>query len=377
MPKKDGAAPPGRLDGLDVFRGATVAGMLVVNTPGTWEHVFAPLLHAEWHGWTYTDTIFPFFLFAVGVSIALSTARRRERGDSRANLGRHAVVRGALIFAIGLAINALSYFAFHRAHLRIPGVLQRIALCYLAAALIYLYLGSRALLPAAAVLLFAYWGLMTRAPVPGVGAGRLDPQGSFAAYVDRLILGAHTWKPGWDPEGPLSTLPAIGTTLFGAIAGEILLRRRALPEAIVRLSTVGASAGLVGAVWGTVFPINKNLWTSSYALLMSGFASIALALCIWAVDFHGWRGWAAPFRWLGVNALAIFVASDLAAIGMLWIKASAPDGKRRSLYASIYRTVFDRFADPRLSSLLFALAFLAVFVAIAGLLYRRRIFVKI
>jgi predicted acyltransferase len=211
-----------------------------------------------------------------------------------------------------------------------------------------------------------------------VGAGRLDPQGNFAAYVDRLVLGTHTWKPGWDPEGPLSTLPAIGTTLFGAVAGEILLRRRALPEAIVRLSTVGAAAGLVGAVWGTVFPINKNLWTSSYALFMAGLASIALAACIWAVDFHGWRAWAAPFRWLGVNALAIFVASDLAAIVMLWIKVPAPGGgKPRSLYTAIYRPVFDRFADPRLGSLLFALAFLAVFVAVAGVLYRKRIFIKI
>jgi predicted acyltransferase len=218
---------------------------------------------------------------------------------------------------------------------------------------------------------------MTRAPVPGFGTGRLDPQGNLAAYVDRRILGTHTWKPGWDPEGPLSTLPAVASTLFGAVAGEILLRRRALPEAIVRLSTVGAAAGLTGAVWGAVFPINKNLWTSSYALLMAGLASIALAVCIWAVDFHGWRSWAAPFLWLGVNALAIFVASDLAAIVLLWIKTAGPDGKPRSLYTTIYRTVFDHFADPRVGSLLFALAFLAVFVAIAGALHRRRIFLKI
>jgi predicted acyltransferase len=371
------AEVPRRLDALDVLRGLTIAGMLVVNTPGTWEHVYPPLLHADWHGWTYTDTIFPFFLFVVGVSMTLSTARRRERGDSRAKLLRHTLVRAAGIFAIGLAINALSFLAFHRAHLRIPGVLQRIAVCYLVAALVYLFLGPRALLPAAAVLLFGYWALMTRVPVPGFGTGRLDPQGNLAAYVDRRILGTHTWKPGWDPEGPLSTLPAVASTLFGAIAGEILLRRRTLPETIVRLSTVGGAAGLTGAVWGTVFPINKNLWTSSYAMLMAGLAAIALALGIWAVDFHGWRTWAAPFRWLGLNALAIFVASDLAAIVLLWIKVAGPDGKPRSLYAATYRTVFDRFTDPRLGSLLFALAFLSVFVAVAGVLYKKRIFIKI
>jgi predicted acyltransferase len=373
-----GTPPRARLDGLDVFRGATVAGMLVVNTPGTWEHVFPPLLHAEWHGWTYTDTIFPFFLFAVGVSIALSTASRRERGAARAGLLRHALARAVAIFAIGFAFNVLSYFLFHRAHVRIPGVLQRIAVCYLAAALVYLFLGARAVLPAAAALLLGYWALLVWAPVPGGDAGRLDPRGSFAASVDRLVLGEHTWKPGWDPEGPLSTLPAIGTTLFGVAAGELLRAKTSLRAKLAALVGIGGLGVTVGALWGAVFPINKNLWTSSYALFMAGLAALTLAVLLWIVDLRERRAWAAPFRWLGTNALAIFALSLFATLALLWVKLpAAGGGKPRSLYGAIYRTVFDRFADPRLSSLLFALAFLSVFVAVAGVLYRKRIFVKI
>jgi predicted acyltransferase len=214
-------------------------------------------------------------------------------------------------------------------------------------------------------------------PVPGHGAGQLSVEGNLAAYVDRAILGDHTWKPGWDPEGPLSTIPAVATTLFGAMAGELLRARldaRRKPPALMAAGALGIT---LGALWGTVFPINKNLWTSSYAVFMAGLAAVCLALCIWIVDVRGWKSWAAPFRWLGENALAIFTLSLLATLAQLWIKLPGSDGKPRSLYTAIYRTAFDHFADPRLASLLFALAFLAVFVALAGVLHRRRIFIKI
>ena len=366
-----------RLDALDVLRGLTVAGMLVVNTPGTWEHAYPQLLHAEWNGWTYTDTIFPFFLFIVGVSMEISFTRRSDSGTTRADLLRHTAARGAAIFGIGLALNALSYVLFHKEHLRIPGVLQRIGVCFLAAGLIRLLIGRRGVFPAAVALLLLYWGLMTLVPVPGYGTGRLDMEGNLAAYVDRAVLGAHTWKPGWDPEGPLSTLPAIATTLFGAMAGALLAARMELRRKIPVLLAAGAAGAAIGALWGTVFPINKNLWTSSYAVFMSGLAAIALAICLWIVDARGWKAWAGPFRWLGRNALAIFTLSLLAVLMLLWIKIPDAAGKPRSLYSTIYRTVFDRFADPRLGSLLFALAFLSVFVALAGWMSRRRIFLKI
>jgi predicted acyltransferase len=351
--------------------------MLVVNTPGTWAHVYPPLLHAEWNGWTYTDTIFPFFLFAVGVSMVFSFGRRIEKGARRKDLALHTVERAAAIFAIGLGLNILSFLLFHKANLRIPGVLQRIGVCYLLAGILYLAFGRRGLLPAASTLLLLYAVLMTQVPVPGFGAGRLDAEGNLAAYIDRLVLGDHTWKPGWDPEGPLSTIPAIASVLTGAMAGELLRARTSWRPRLAGLMAFGALATTLGVLWGTVFPINKNLWTSSYALLMAGLATVCLALCVWVVDVRGWKAWAAPFRWLGMNALAIFTASLLVTLLLLWVKLRDTAGKPRSLYATIYRTVFDRFADPRLGSLLFALAFLTVFVSVAGLLYRKRIFLKL
>jgi predicted acyltransferase len=372
--KIDGSSP--RLLALDVFRGLTIAGMIVVNTPGTWAHVYPPLLHAEWHGWTPTDTIFPFFLFIVGVSMAISFSRRASQSASRRDLLVHSVRRGLIIFGLGLALNLLSLFLFHREHLRIPGVLQRIGIVYLIASAIFLVFGRRGVLAAAAVFLLGYWALMALVPVPGSGVGRLDVEGNLAAYVDRAVLGAHTWKPGWDPEGPLSTIPAVATTLLGALAGEWLVSPR-VKHKITGLLVGGLFAVAAGALWGRVFPINKNLWTSSYSLFMSGLAAISIALCLWIVDVKNWKGWARPFEWLGRNPIAAFVVSTLVTILMLAVKLSGPEGKPRSLYATIYRTVFDRFQDPRLGSLLFALANLAVWVAVSGVFYRKRIFIKV
>ena len=368
-----------RLLSLDVFRGATIGGMLVVNTPGSWDHVYAPLLHAEWNGWTYTDTIFPFFLFIVGVSMAFSFSRRLAAGDGRAGLLIHTLRRAAIIFGLGLALNTLSFFLFHRAQVRIPGVLQRIGVCFFFAALIYVVFGRKGLLPAAAVLLALYWALMMFVPVPGYGAGRLDVEGNLAAYVDRAVLGAHTWKhnPGWDPEGLLSTLSAVATTVLGIAAGEWLRLRSGTGPRLAGLMGGGAVALSLGLLWGTAFPINKNLWTSSYSLFMSGLAAVCLAVCIWIVDVKGWKAWARPFVWLGMNAIALFVASTLGTLLLLWVKITGDDGKRRSLYGTIYRAVFNHFADQRIGSLLFALAYLAVWMAIGGLLYRKRIFIKV
>ena len=351
--------------------------MIVVNNPGTWAHVYPPLLHAEWHGWTFTDTIFPFFLFIVGVSIAFSFGERRRQGAAPGALAVHTLRRAAILFGVGLALNLLSFAVFSRETLRIPGVLQRIAVCFLAAGLIYLGLGARGTAVAAVLLLLGYWALMALVPVPGYGTGRLDLEGNLAAYTDRAILGAHTWKPGWDPEGPLSTLPAIATTLMGVLAGEWLRSGAAMRRKAIGLAVGGAAAAISGLAWHSVFPINKNLWTSSYALFMAGLAAVVLAACIAVVDLLGWKGWAAPFRWLGTNAIAAFVLSTATTILLLAVKTAGPDGKPRSLYSSIYRTVFDRFTDPRLGSLLFSLSYLTLWLIVFGLLYRRKVFVKI
>jgi predicted acyltransferase len=367
-----------RLASLDVFRGLTIAGMIVVNNPGTWDHVYPPLLHAEWHGWTYTDTIFPFFLFIVGVAMAFSFGRRQSEGG-RGRVFAHTVRRAAIIFGIGLAINFLSVLLFHRVHVRIPGVLQRIAVCFLAAALVYVLGGRRAVVPAIAALLFGYWALMALAPVPGKGVGRLDLDDNFATYVDRLVLGEHTWKhdPSWDPEGLVSTLPAIATTLLGLMAGLALRSDTSLEKKVARLLLWGWAGALAGLLWNLVLPINKNLWTSSYAVFMSGLAAACLGVSVYLVDGKGWRAWAKPFEWLGVNAIFLFVASDVVTIFLIWWKLTGADGKRRSMYATIYRTVFDHLADPRLPSLLFALTYCAFWIAVAGLLYKKRILLKV
>ena len=368
-----------RLRALDVFRGVTIAGMLVVNTPGSWDRVYPQLLHASWNGWTYTDTIFPFFLFIVGVSMTFSFSRRLAAGVGRRNLLLHTLRRASVIFLLGLGLNSLSFLLFHREHVRIPGVLQRIGLCFFFAAVVYLLFGSKGLLPAAAVLLVGYWALMTLVPVPGYGRGRLDAEGNLAAYVDRMILGRHIWKhdPGWDPEGLLSTLPAIATTLLGVLAGEMLRSGQALEKKIQKLIGAGWLAAAAGLLWNAVFPINKNLWTSSYALFMSGLAAACLAVCVYGVDIQRWTAWFVPFLWLGRNAIALFVGSVLSTLLLLAVKLPGADGTSHSLYATIFHTVFDHFTDARLGSMLFALAFLLFWIAIAGLLYRGRIFLKV
>ena len=367
-----------RLLSLDVFRGLTIAGMIVVNNPGTWDHVYPPLLHAEWHGWTYTDTIFPFFLFIVGTAMAYSFGRRQIEGGRRALL-LHTLRRAAIIFGIGLAINFLSVLLFHRAHVRIPGVLQRIAVCFLAAALVYVLAGRRAVVPAIAVLLLGYWALMALVPVPAKGVGRLDLDGNLATHVDRLVLGEHTWKhdPSWDPEGLVSTLPAIATTLMGLLAGLVLRSDAPLEKKVSRLILWGWAGAVAGLLWNVVLPINKNLWTSSYAVFMSGLAAACLGVCVFVVDGKGWQNWSRPFQWLGRNALFLFVASDVVTILLIFFKVTGADGKRRSLYATVYRSVFDHFADPRLGSLLFALTYCVLWIAAAGWLYRKRVFIQV
>ena len=229
--------------------------------------------------------------------------------------------------------------------------------------------GARGAAFAAAVLLTGYAGLL--------GTGPLDPTGNVAARVDRLVFGVHTWKPGWDPEGLLSTLPAVATTLLGAIAGERLRTAGPTRRAAAELAAAGAMAFAGGLLWGRVLPLNKSLWTPPYALAMSGLAALALALAIEIVDVFCWKRWAAPFVWLGRNAIAVFTLSVLGAIALIAARVPGPGGRTRSLWSSIYRTAFDHFADPRLGSLLFALAYLAFWTLVCGALYRRRIFIRI
>ena len=354
-----------------------MAGMVIVNTPGDWSQVYWPLLHAEWHGWTPTDLIFPFFVFIVGVSIVLSS----RRSASLSLIGRRAIV----IFGLGLFLALYPRFDFST--VRIMGVLQRLAICYLVAALVYRALASQTsstriirVLSIAGALLISYWALLTFAAAPGVVAGDLSPSGNLGAWIDRTVFGeVHLWRQSrtWDPEGLLSTVPAIATALTGIAAGVVLTSDLPHARRSLWLVAAGAVSMAIGIAWGWWFPINKNLWTSSYVLFTSGLAALALAAAHTMIDGRARPPrWAYPFVVLGTNALALFVASGLLVKTLTLVRVPRDGGTQRSLYEAIYRTVFAPLAPPKVASLLFAGAALVLLYGFLELLYRRRWFLR-
>jgi predicted acyltransferase len=388
--------PKERLMSLDAFRGLTIAGMLLVNDPGSWEHIYPPLEHAPWNGWTPTDLVFPFFLFIVGITTHLSLSRRSE------HVVRKIITRGCMIVLVGLLLNAFPFFwwgkmagianptflqrvAWRFEHLRFAGVLQRIGIAYMAAALLTLRTTLRQQIIIIASILIGYWMVMTLIPVPGtgsIGAFVLDqPSQTLAAWSDRLILGMnHIWASSktWDPEGPLSTFPAIATAMLGVIAGRWITRKeRPLVERVAALYGAGSIAMLAGKLWDWVFPINKNLWTSSYVVFTAGFACIVLATCMWIIDVGQVRGWARPLVIYGVNPLIAFVGSGVMArtIDSLW-KIHHGD-KVVSLHQASYELLFEPYFPEKFASLLWGLAFVAFWLGILALLHRRNIIVKL
>ncbi|MFZ0062720.1 MAG: heparan-alpha-glucosaminide N-acetyltransferase domain-containing protein, partial [Pyrinomonadaceae bacterium] len=329
-----------RLVSLDVFRGLTIAGMVLVNNPGSWSHIYWPLGHASWHGWTPTDLIFPFFLFIVGVSITLALGPRVGKAEVSRNVYWKIIKRALIIFALGLFLAGFPYF--HLSTIRVMGVLQRIALCYLCVALIFLKTNLRKQLIITAALLVGYWLVMTFVPAPGFQPGDYSREGSIASFIDRKILGSHIWSQGkiYDPEGLLSTLPAIATTLLGVIGGDLLRSQRKQYEKVSLLFIAGLGCIIVGWLWNLFFPINKSLWTSSYVLFTGGLAMQFLALCYWLIDMKGYRRWATPFVVFGVNAITLFVGSGLMARLLGLIKVPRADGTRTALKTLIYDKLF-------------------------------------
>lgn len=377
-------ARPERLLALDVFRGATVAAMLLVNNPGAWGAIHPPLEHAVWHGWTPTDLIFPFFLFIVGVTTHLSLSARRARGDAERAIVRQILRRGGLIVLFGLLLNAFPYYPLERwEHLRFSGVLQRIGAVYVAAALLTRRGSLRSQVGVLAALLFGYWFLMTLVPVPGgiLGALALDrPDATLAAWLDRLVLGAdHIWQGSrtWDPEGPLSTVPAIGTAMLGVFAGRWITAERPLEARIAGLSVVGGMAMAAGLMWGWSFPINKNLWTSSYVLFTGGMAVAVLAACLWVIDARGLRGWARPFAVYGTNPMIAFVGSGIMARALGSLVRVEWHGSRESLQAALHRGAFAGWLAPRNASLAYAVCFVLVWYGILAVLHRRGIVFRV
>jgi predicted acyltransferase len=368
-----------RLRSVDVFRGVTMAAMVIVNNPGDWNNVYSPLLHAPWHGWTPTDLVFPFFLFIVGVAITLSP---KSSGTTAGVLRR-----GLAIFGLGLFLTGFPFFTL--ATWRIPGVLQRIAVCYVAAVATIRLTAPRGddrpahmrrLAGIIVAIVLGYAALMLWTPVPGGRAGDLSAEGNLGAWLDRALMPGHLWRRDWDPEGLLSTLPAIASTLIGVIAGQARQTASSLAQWRWHLVLGGAVCLTLGAVWDPWFPINKSLWTSPYVLFTGGFAAIMLAICsMWSDGGEDLRSWrmrtSEPFVALGRNAILLFVLSGLAArlMGVVLVDHAAGISVKEWVYATLFAPI----ADPRNASLLFASANLVVLYALLTWLHRRRLYWKV
>lgn len=366
----------GRLVSLDVFRGLTIAGMVLVNNPGSWSHIYWPLAHANWHGWTPTDLIFPFFIFIVGVAIPVAFGRRMAEGGSKRDLYLKIAKRTLIIFALGIFLAGFPYFPFST--IRIPGVLQRIAICYLFASLIFLNTRVRTQVITLIALTLIYWALMKLLHAPGFSMGDLSKEGSVASFIDRTILGPHIWKQGkvYDPEGLPSTIPAIATTLFGVLAGQWLRSDKTPYEKVAGLFVAGACSVVIGWCWNPFFPINKSLWTSSYVFFTGGLALEFLAFCYWLIDIKKYQRWAKPFVVFGVNAIVLFVGTGVMARLMGLIKL--PWGNTRiSLQGWIFQKLFLSWASPINASLAYAIAFILLWLGLMWILYWRRILIKI
>jgi predicted acyltransferase len=409
-PVHDGLTASGRsprLLSLDVFRGLTIVAMLLVNVPGDARAVYAPLRHSAWNGCTVADLVFPFFLFVVGITTHLSLRSRAARGDSDRVLRRQILRRGALLFAVGLLLNWFPFYQYgaiaghpsptfldHVAarllELRFLGVLQRIGLVYVAAALLTVRAPTRRVVAIVVTLLVGYWLALTLLPVPGqdVTGARLlnEPARTLAAWVDHVTLdwsrwglGNHIWSGSavYDPEGLLTTLPAIATTIIGVLAGRSLGDRGTLGAKMTTLFLAGVLLFVAGLAWSAIFPINKNLWTSSYVLFTAGAACTSLAALAWLVDAKGYTRWTKPLVVLGVNPITAYVGAELTA--MLFdstIKFHA-DGRMRSVHELVYERLLASWMDGRLASLLYSLAFIALWYGVLDMLYRRRIVIKV
>ncbi|MBM3724709.1 MAG: DUF5009 domain-containing protein [Acidobacteria bacterium] len=355
-----------RLLSLDIFRGFILASMILVNNSGGWPDAYPQLLHAQWNGWTFTDIVFPSFVWIAGLSMTLSFARRTAEGAGRGALLGHTLRRAGLIFLIGLVLNGLPHLPWST--WRIPGVLQRIAICYAVGAAIFLYTRWRGQAWAAAGCLGLYVVLMQYAPVPGQGAGHWDPESNFGAYVDRLLLGGHLYENTvtWDPEGLVTTLPAITTLLLGVLAGHLVRAGLTPAAASAWLMTTGQGLIFLGLAWNPWIPINKNLWTPSFALFMAGISSTLFGICHWVVDGAGWTRWGRFFVAFGVNSIAGYVASELIE------KAMGYTGLRQPVYG-----VAVQFLSPRNAALLYALLNVGAVYLLAAKLHRDQVFIRL
>ncbi|WP_228098867.1 acyltransferase family protein [Pedobacter sp. MC2016-24] len=375
---------PSRLLSLDFFRGATVAAMILVNNPGDWGNIYAPLEHSEWNGCTPTDLVFPFFLFIVGVSIAYAMGSKKTDPASHSKTILKALKRALTLFGLGLFLSLFPKVftdpiaAFET--VRIPGVLQRIAVVFFISAVLFIKISEKNLFRIMIGILALYWALMTFVPVPGVGYPNLEKETNLGAWVDRGILTeAHLWKSSktWDPEGILSTLPAIASGLFGILVGVYLKRKDIDPATkIAWLFSTGCAVVLLGLLWDLQFPINKSLWTSSFVLYTGGLATIILALSYWIIDIQKYNRFTKPFVVYGVNAITVFFLSGLIPRIMRMFDVTAADSTQVSLQTWLY-SGFTAHLSPINASLAWAITFILFWLVILWVMYNKKIIIKV
>jgi predicted acyltransferase len=378
MPANAISSPKQRLLSLDFFRGLTVAAMILVNNPGDWGHIYAPLKHSVWNGCTPTDLVFPFFLFIVGVSIVYALDDKKRDSSLHKKLILNALRRAVMIFALGILLMLIPAFQF--ATMRIPGVLQRIAIVFLICAFLYIKANTKTLAWIFAILLLVYWLLMALVPVPGIGEANLQPGTNLAAWIDHTILTeAHMWTETktWDPEGILSTLPAISTGLFGVMVGAWLKRKdRQDAEKVSWMFCIGIFSVLIALVWNVYFPINKSIWTSSFVLYTGGLATIGLALSYWMIDVQGYKSFTKPFVAYGANTITAYVISGIVPMLLDYIHVSY-NGNKISLLPYLYLNFFTPNFSPVNASLAWAIAYVIVFLIPVWIMYRKKIFIRI
>jgi predicted acyltransferase len=370
-----------RLISLDVLRGITIAFMIMVNNNGDGQRAWPFMKHADWNGMTATDLVFPTFLLVVGTSIVFAFEARLARGATRAQLAWQTVRRAAVLFTFGLVVNGFPYFPFST--LRIYGVLQRIAICYLIAGLFYLWDRRwQSKLAVIAVALVGYFILMRWVPVPGLGVpGRdipfLDKDANLVAWLDRHIFPNRLYEHVRDPEGLLSDLPALGTALIGVLAGIWLRSIRTVQQKAAGLAAASVACLILGFTWSIWFPLNKKLWTSSYVLAAAGISLAVMALCFWAVEVRDWRGlWTRPWIIFGSNAIAAYMISELLGTALDFVPTTW-NGRHINPLGLLYVTTMGKIPDVGLASFLYSFVYMAICFIPVWLMYRNKIFLKV
>ncbi|MEX2593727.1 MAG: heparan-alpha-glucosaminide N-acetyltransferase domain-containing protein [Anditalea sp.] len=359
-----------RLTSLDAMRGFTIAAMIMVNYPGTWDYAYPPLLHAAWNGFTPTDIIFPFFLFIVGISIALAYTKRLESGTPKKEIYRKIIIRSLKIFGVGMLLNLIPDFNF--TDLRWTGVLHRIAIVFFVCAFLFLNTGWKTQAWVGGMILVVYWLAMTLIPTPGIGKVMMEPGANLAAWFDSQFLPGKKWQGTWDPEGLLSTFPAIVTGITGLLAGKLFLSEYSPNEKSNYLMVFGLFSVAFGYFWGLDFPINKNLWSSSFVLVTSGLAAWVMGAIYFLVDILDKKKGTAVGVIFGANAISVYVLADILSLIFYQLNLGGQSLNQHFVTGSTSAGL-----QPELASLLYALLFVAVNFIPAYILFKKNIFIKL